>query len=38
MAKVIVNQDFNADENDEDRWTERMAARSWAILSLVVGG
>lgn len=41
MAKVIVNQDSNADEHyeqDEDRWTERMAARSWAILSLVVGG
>ena len=38
---VIVNQDSNADEHyelDEDRWTERMAARSWAILSLVVGG
>ena len=38
---MIVNQDSNADEHyelDEDRWTERMAARSWAILSLVVGG
>lgn len=40
MAKSILNGEPDPDEhyeNDEDRWAQRMAARAWAILSLVVG-